>query len=472
MRLTTSLLFALPISLLSLLPASDAAACGACFHGVAENTQVTGHKMIFSISQSETTLWDQLSYAGAPSSFAWVLPVKGTVTVGLSSDALFQNLEQLTLVEVAPPPISCPIPACWQNDGASGAGGSLGGFDAGGMPPVVVKAQSVVGPYETVQLASTDPNALTSWLSSHGYVVPSGFSTVISAYVTEGFDFLALKLVPGQGVSSMKPVRVSSQGAGASLPLRMVAAGVGVITPITLWIAGEGRYEPTNFPWFVIKESDLTWDFATSSSDYKMVKQGQFNLTNHKGWLIENSAPFSKFQLENSLTSLVQSDPVGSGYGDDQGNGADAALTDDLGKLFGNIAPTSLWMTRITAELSRQALADDLVIGASQDQNPVSGQLVAAKGINAPPCPTYPPCPDTTSSGNGGAGGSGSGNGGAGGSNSGGSGGGSSSGGCAVGGEGERSAALSLVALGLAVALGRRRQSRWGRERPQTPRRP
>src|SRR3954462_2634215 len=122
MRLT-SLLFALPVVALSLASASDAAACGACFHGEMENTQVTGHKMIFSISQVETTLWDQFSYAGDPTSFAWVLPIKGSVTVGLSSDALFQNLEAQTTVGVNPPASPCPGPPFCE--GQNGAGGGL-----------------------------------------------------------------------------------------------------------------------------------------------------------------------------------------------------------------------------------------------------------------------------------------------------------------------------------------------------------
>ena len=133
-------------------------------------------------------------------------------------------------------------------------------------------AQQVVGPYQTVQLASSDPNALTAWLASHGYVVQTGFDSVINAYVTEGFDFLALKLVPGMGVSSMKPVRITTPGAGGTLPLRMVAAGVGVTTPITLWIFGEGRYQPTNFPTFAITGSELVWDFGSSSSNYKALQ--------------------------------------------------------------------------------------------------------------------------------------------------------------------------------------------------------
>src|SRR5512140_3614441 len=135
--------------------------------------------------------------------------------------------------------------------------------------------------------------APADWLATNGYVVPVNFAPVISAYVTEGFDFLALKLLPGKGVTSMKPVRVTTPGAGASLPLRMVAAGVGVTTPITLWVFGEGRYQPTSFPWFVITEDQLVWDFATSSSNYKTLRQAGIDATQGRGWLLETSAPFS-----------------------------------------------------------------------------------------------------------------------------------------------------------------------------------
>ena len=128
MRLGTSLLLALPVLASAFLAAPDAAACGGCFHqpGETESTQVTGHRMIFSISQTETTLWDQFSYAGTPSSFAWVLPTKGVVTVGLSSDALFQNLDAETQVTVLQPQLNCPQPTFCPGDGTGASDGSGG----------------------------------------------------------------------------------------------------------------------------------------------------------------------------------------------------------------------------------------------------------------------------------------------------------------------------------------------------------
>ncbi|MEO7330551.1 MAG: DUF2330 domain-containing protein [Minicystis sp.] len=454
MRFIAPILLSLSFAALAVLPARDAAACGGCFHEMQdmESTQVSGHRMIFSISQSQTTLWDQISYVGNPASFAWVLPYKGTIDYALSSDALFANLELQTQVTVSSPPYSCPPPPfCGNSSVASTSTTGTGGGGGGDPGTVTVVGEKVVGPYETVQLSSQDPSALQTWLTTHGYVVPADIAPVINAYVAEGFDFLALKLKPGADVQSMRPVRVTTMGAGASLPLRMVAVGSGAKLPITLWVLGEGRYQPANFPWFLVQESKILWDWNTSSSNYAKLVQGGFAATNNHGWLIEGGEPFSEFQLSDGLTSLAQADPVGSGYADDQGMGALTACSADLDALFGTINPASLWVSRIHGELSREALAEDLVIDAASDQTPVKRLFTAPTAVgNGPPCPSYPPCPDetTTSSNASGAGGAG------------GAGGNADSGGCSIGEPAGTPTLFTGLVLSLGLWFARRRRAR------------
>src|ERR1700722_436023 len=75
--------------------ARDASACGGCFHGPSQNGDViTDHRMIFQVSPQQTTLYDEIEYSGNPAGFAWVLPIHGQVTVGLSSDIVFASLDQ------------------------------------------------------------------------------------------------------------------------------------------------------------------------------------------------------------------------------------------------------------------------------------------------------------------------------------------------------------------------------------------
>ena len=411
MRFARTLLLSIPVLALGLSHANDASACGGCFHEPdiqqSEITQVTGHKMILSVSKTQTTLWDQVSYMGEPSSFAWVLPIKGIVDVGLSSDALFQNLEIVTQVNVSSPSINCDgPPICGDSSfGAGGAGGISSGFAAtgtgGGPPPVTVTAQAVVGPYETVQLHSVDPAALTTWLTDHNFVIPDDIKPIITDYVNEGFDFLALKLVPGKAVTAMRPVRVTMPGGGPVLPLRMVAAGTGVTTPVSLFVMAEGRYEATNMPDFTLSSDQLVWDWDTMSSNYGVLKKTTFDASQGKAWLTEAGEPFSTYYLQDSLTQLTQYDPIGSGYADDMGNGALEAAQADLDTLFGTLDPASVWITRLHGELSRQALTKDLILGASAEQTIVNRYLQTTKTKGTPPaCPVYPPCTDSSGSGN------------------------------------------------------------------------
>src|ERR1700722_7146858 len=188
------------LGVFALVSERDGAACGGCIPpppppSVTETESViTDEQMIFSISKDQTTLYDQIQYSGSPSSFAWVLPIKGSVTVGLSADIMFNTIDQLTATQVVEPPTNCPPPPTYNFNGpqaslAAGAAADAGSADGG----VVVTSQAQVGPYETVQLHSTDGSALTNWLTSHGYNIAKEVVPVIQGYVTDQFDFLALK---------------------------------------------------------------------------------------------------------------------------------------------------------------------------------------------------------------------------------------------------------------------------------------
>src|SRR5580658_50860 len=108
-RILVTLLGAATALSASLTLERDALACGGCFTPPEESESViTDEKMVLSVSMTQTTLYDQINYSGSPASFAWVLPIKGTVQVGLSADVMFQVLSSLTTTEVLQPPTDCP----------------------------------------------------------------------------------------------------------------------------------------------------------------------------------------------------------------------------------------------------------------------------------------------------------------------------------------------------------------------------
>jgi hypothetical protein len=405
------------LSFLSLLVAAtayapDASACGGCFSPQPapgeQQSIVTDHRMILSVGQAQTTLYDQIQYQGDPKSFAWVLPISGTVDVGLSADTLFTTIHSLTATVVQAPPTNCPSPpsnCSFGEDNAAGAATGGGGFADAGAPPapgVDVTKREVVGPYETVQLHphdTTDAAALTDWLDQNGFIVPADVKPIIGAYVSEHFDFLALKLVPGQGVQAMRPVRVTTTGASIALPLRMVAAGAAANVGITLWVVGEGRYEPQNFPWFQIKSEDLTWDWTTGASDYKSIRAAKEAAASNS-WEIESSINSSASQIENAVRGYASMPTPGGGSDyapvtDANGNetkSADQVREDDFTTLFAGIKGDQARITRIRADLAHSALSTDLVMIASADQATLANIRSPLKEANQPQCPVYEGC--------------------------------------------------------------------------------
>ncbi len=393
--------------------APRAEACGGCFVPTERPSVVTDHRMILTVYQNESTLYDQIKYSGSPQSFAWVLPIVGTAEVGLSADTVFGALDALTQTTIVQPARNCPGPQgqCPLNASASGGAAS----DSGG---VTVTKSEVVGPYATVQLKSDNPAALTDWLAANGFSVPNDVKPIIASYVAEHFDFLALKLVPGASVNQMRPVRVTTRGASTSLPLRMVAAGTGPTVGISLWVLGEGRYEPQNFPFFHIDDKELVWDWTQGRSNYVPLRDEKTKAANGRAWEIESS-------LDEQKSTIAQGVQYGVFVGGGRG-GAPQAASDydpikdgngtviktpeqvralDLQKLLNTSSPVtendlsplqgSLRITRIRADLAHEGLTTDLQLRAAADQSVLSNQRVVAKELNEPVCPVYAGCEST-----------------------------------------------------------------------------
>jgi len=280
----------------TMLPSRPARACGGCFHQPAPTqvTVVTGHRMAFSISPQQSVLWDQIEYSGSPQDFAWVLPVKAGAQIQLSHDEFFAALDALSS-----PVITGPQPNCGNSNGngagfacgssSSAAGGASSGFSPAGAggSGVQVLNQSVVGPYDTVTVRSTNPNALYDWLTANKYDIPASTRPIIDAYVNEKFDFIALRLAPGEGVQAMQPVRVVMPGASLALPLRMVAAGAGANVGITLYVISDGRYQAQNFPDGLVDTSKLVWEHAQNQSNYEALAEQVMQGGGGRTWLTE-----------------------------------------------------------------------------------------------------------------------------------------------------------------------------------------
>jgi hypothetical protein len=396
----------------------NAAACGGCFHPPTQTaTDITDERMLLAVSPTQSTLYDQIQYSGTPSSFAWVLPIHGTVTVGLSADVLFDSIDALTATQIVAPSVNCPIPPnCnLRFGGASGGVADSAAAEAPGA--VTVLKQENVGPYATVQLHATDSSALNGWLTQNGFSIPADVVPIIDEYVAEGSDFLAMNLLPNQGVQAMRPVRVTTPGAGLSLPLRMAAIGTGATVGITIWVVSDGRYEPQNYPFFHIDDSALVWDWSTNSSNYTTLRAQNETASGNKTWEIESSLELNQQIITNVILSggQVYSGPFfGGGVAFEGGPGgpSDPALdylpvgspdagadagpfqtaedvrTADIDALFAGLAGPNVRVTRMRSDIAHAAMTADFTLGASTDQAELSNVRNVTQSINLQ-CPIY-----------------------------------------------------------------------------------
>ena len=332
------------LAAMALVQPRNAGACGGCFHP--ENnvggSVVTDHRMVFEITSKETILWDQVRYAGDPSEFAWVLPVRAGARIELSRGEWIAALDAATRTTVDGPRPVCPpttttstgrsASSSTSGNGSSGSGGGCGGgytptseTAAGvgnggttadtsssstnpaftGNDNVDIVAQSSIGPYQAVTIRASGTTGITQWLKSNGFAVPASMMPVIDGYIAQKLDFIALKLAPNQGVQAMRPVRVVTPGADTTLPLRMVAAGVGTTVGLTLWVIGEGRYETQNFPNAPVDWSALAWDVTQRRSNRTVLEAAALASNGGRSWITEAA-------IRTSLTDVGPGIP-GSG---------------------------------------------------------------------------------------------------------------------------------------------------------------
>jgi hypothetical protein len=402
----------------ALVAERNAAACGGCFHPPTQTaTDITDERMLLAVSPTQSTLYDQIEYSGSPASFAWVLPIHGTVTVGLSADVLFDSIDALTATQIVAPSVNCPIPPNCSVRFAAASADDAGADASIGSSEVTVLKQENVGPYATVQLHATDSSALNGWLTQNGFKIPADVVPIIDEYVAEGSDFLAMKLLPDQGVQAMRPVRVTTPGAGLSLPLRMAAIGTGATVGITIWVVSDGRYEPQNYPFFHIDDSALVWDWSTNSSNYTTLRAQNETASGNKTWEIESSLELNQQIITSVILSggQVYTGPFfGGGVPFDSGPGApsdpaidylpvgspdagadagpfqtaEEARTADIDALFAGLTGPNVRVTRMRSDIAHAAMTADFVLGASADQTELSNVRDVTQSINLQ-CPIY-----------------------------------------------------------------------------------
>ncbi len=377
------------VGLAMALGATEALACGGCFAPPGAVQVVTDHRMVLSLSATQTTLWDQFAYSGRPSEFSWILPIRYTerLQVAIADDNFLTFVNNVTSPRLSQP---SPWPGCPGPPFSGGFADAAAAIDASAsdVPSVVVLRMETVGPYAVSIIRGTDPMAIRDWLRDNGYSVPSAIGPVIDHYTAQNMDYIALRLRPaGEGViPRMQPVRVTMEGYVPSLPLRMIAAGVADRVGLSLVVFANSRIEAENFPNGELSDADFTWDWSRSqnpSTDFLNAFTALNDRNGRRLWLTEMAA-----RQETRgwfIPPSFASPPV------DAGGAISTTPTnpmDDVRLITAALGP-SPYVTRMRADLPAAMLDRDLTLQASDRANRSETYQYGAQ-LNVPPRPVCP----------------------------------------------------------------------------------
>ncbi|MBA3396565.1 MAG: DUF2330 domain-containing protein [Deltaproteobacteria bacterium] len=240
-------------------------------------------QIIFEVEPGWVTAHVLIKYAGDPAKFAWLIPVPEVPELAISPLSAFGFLDSLTepAVQVTNENI-CPVSeyACARHDAVSCGNENSGipfpdaGFasDAGasGRPPVTVISEQVVGDYQTVTFRASEAEAATQWLRSNGFVVNQTTSIYMESYVQANMVFVAAKLVPGAGASSIKPLRMKYRAAFPQVPLVLTAVAAEPHLTVTSFIYSQKPFKPQGHPVVTIDQGRIARD-RSGRTNYPML---------------------------------------------------------------------------------------------------------------------------------------------------------------------------------------------------------
>jgi hypothetical protein len=246
-------------------------ACGGLFCNTTQPVVQSAERILFTydpVDSSRLQMHVQIQYAGPPADFSWMLPVPANTDFKLSTERLFTLLDstyapifQLNRERVGDCPLSPSFDSAggYYNETASPAPPN----EPNG-PRVQVLSREIVGPYDKVLLTADTVEVLTDWLTENGYQVPPRADEVLSPYL-DGFAFIAIKLIPTEGVDSIRPIALTMSSPAPAIPIIPTSVAAQPDMGILVHFLGESRAVSTNYAHVQINEAVLDWQNAGSN---------------------------------------------------------------------------------------------------------------------------------------------------------------------------------------------------------------
>ena len=408
---------ALCIALLALASHSpnEAEACGCLSPPIPEvsseeyavNQQ--SEQIIFEVEGGFVTAHVLIRYAGAPESFAWIVPVPSVPELSLSETLAFGLLDTATepLVSVSTPSLcpsaeyTCrhhPWPDCPNDRDGNGVDDSFDqepspspDAEPGGenSPPgdVVVYDRAKIGAYETVTFGAGDASGAVQWLQEEGFIVNDTMVPYMQTYLDNDMLFVASKLIAGAEVSEIRPLRMRFESTNPMIPLQLTAVAAEPHLTVTAYIFADAPYEPIDHPLLGINPEWVSID-TQNRVNYPMVLARAADLAGGDGFVMEYSGePLVPTPNSDSGCCGEGGDVCGVAFdglcqcpGDDF-DYEDCSQNEDFEELLAGITllqdlqSRHTHMTRLTTRLSAEEMTFDPAFRPMQADPPVQGRL-------------------------------------------------------------------------------------------------
>lgn len=369
-------------------------------------------QIIFEVEQNWITAHVLIKYAGAPEEFAWIVPVAEAPELSLSPVSAFGFLDQATRPDVAVdvedmcpvsewrcqyhPPADCGGGGGGCGMAADGAasdddwGGALdaaqasdSGAGGGDSDPVTVIDTQVVGDYQTVTFRASEAAAAAQWLRDNGFIVNPTTTIYMEPYVEQNMVFVAAKLVPGAGVSAIKPLRMRFRAPFPMIPLVLTAVAAEPHLTVEAYIFGNQPFRPMSHPIVTIDSTRIAQD-RDGRKNYPMVLARTIDEAGGDGFAIEYRGTPAVPQFGGNTPCCGASfdfcNTSNNGQCEcprDDYDQADCAATGDViagVQLLDDLAQRHTRLTRITTRISPEEMRFDPTFEADAGA-PLFGKL-------------------------------------------------------------------------------------------------
>lgn len=351
-------------------------------------------QIIFEVEPNWVTAHVLIKYSGRPESFGWLIPVPEVPELAISPSSAFGLIDKATEPDVfVQTENACPKsawtcayheqPSCGRAT-ADDYGATPGAADAGvggNPPPVTVIDEKVVGDYQTVTFRANEAAAATQWLNDNGFITNATTAIYMEPYVQANMVFVAAKLVPGAGVSSIKPLKMKYRAAFPTVPLLLTAVAADPHLTVTSYIYSDKAFRPQGHRTVALDPGKLARD-SKGRINYPMLLAKTIDEAGGDAFVTEYRGPSQPTTFSSNMCCSFGSDSDICGLGGNTkcecpGSAFDANDCAKQGDLVDGVALVDDLATRypVLTRITTRVSAEEMSFDPTYERDPASSAL-------------------------------------------------------------------------------------------------